>query len=75
MDLIASGLRQLNDDHGGRYRSRIADAVGVDKESVRRWLGKEVLIQFENCEKLASTFPYTLTGKSSNHSMREIQTA
>jgi hypothetical protein len=55
--VIADGLRGLNDEHGGRYLSEIARAVGVYRGTVGRWMNASTTASYAHCEALARAFP------------------
>lgn len=54
---ISDGLQRTNRDHGGRYLTAIARAVGVDRTTVTRWLNETSTASVDNCRSLASNFP------------------
>ena len=55
--LVAEGLRGVNSYHGGRYMSRVARELGVDRTTVGRWLRSETTASVDHCRTLASYYP------------------
>lgn len=55
--VVATGLNQLNKDNGGRYLSKVANQIGVDRATVGRWVDEKVTISVDNCHALADRYP------------------
>lgn len=55
--LVAHGLGQVNEHHGGRYLSTIARQLGVDRTTVTRWVHGRTTASIDHCRSLADRYP------------------
>lgn len=61
-ELLAEGLARLNAARGGRYLSRVAATVGVERSTVSRWQRQQATAGPTHCELLARQWPEYFDG-------------
>lgn len=55
--LVADGLRELDQERGGRYMGTVARALGVERSTVSRWLRRSTTASVEHCRALVKQYP------------------